>query len=103
MKMRKKIERVYDLLKEVTGIQNIYYRQPSTGMIYPCIKFNWKDIKRLYANNKVYLSMDIWEVIVIDEDADSDIPYKLLEIPKCSMDRTYQSNGLNHFIFTLYK
>lgn len=90
------------ILHEVLGSENVYFRQPSEGMNYPCIKYDLADKETTFADNIPYIKAKRWTLIVIDENPDSEIPEKLEELPYCTFDRTYQSDGLNHWVYNLY-
>lgn len=90
-------------LEELMGNRNVYFSSP-TGqkMNYPCIKYNLVNARVDNADNIDYMTRKRYTLICIDADPDSVIPDKILKLPYCSFDRTYTSNNLNHFVFTLY-
>jgi len=71
-------------------------------MTYPCIRYvlSTKDTK--YANNIKYHNTKCYQVTVIDEDPDSEIPDKVEAFPLCQFDRFYPADDLNHWVFNLY-
>lgn len=84
-------------------LPNVYFRSPeSNRMIYPAIRYDLSKMNRRYANNASYINRPAYEIILIDRDPDSEYVDELLKLPFCSFDRTYQSDGLNHWVFTLY-
>mgnify|MGYP006932843457 CR=1 FL=1 len=90
-------------LEKLLGSQNVYYNPPaSVFMQYDAIRYSRKNIRNTYANGSVYKQDDCYEVIVIYEDPDSDLPRKLSTFPRCSFDRHYVADNLNHDVFTLY-
>ena len=91
------------MLEELLGSQNVYFNPPeSIKMKYDAIRYSRKDIVNVYANNSVYKQDNCYELIAIYEDPDSDLPKKLSKLPKCSFDRHYIADNLNHDVFTLY-
>ena len=90
------------LLHEILGSDNVYFRQPSEGMNYPCIKYDLVSGGERYADNIKYIKSRRWTITIIDENPDSEIPERLEKLPYCSFDRTYESDGLNHFVYELY-
>lgn len=91
------------LFEEILGSRNVYFNPPaSTIMRYDAIRYSRKNIVNTYANGSVYKQDDCYEVIAIYEDPDSDLPRKLSKLPKCSFDRHYVADNLNHDVFTLY-
>lgn len=89
-------------LRMILGSNNVYFRPPSKGMKYPCIKYELDGDTAFYADNLPYINPKRWQLIIIDENPDTVIPDKVKQLPYCKFDRTYQADGLNHFVFTLY-
>lgn len=93
------IMRTYSLLDS----ENCYFSPPSTKrMKYPCIVYELSGIRSDFADNLSYRSAKRYTVTVIDENPDSEIPNQILNLPHCVFDRAFPSDGLNHFVFTLY-
>lgn len=90
-----------DLLKSIIGNQNVYYDPPSS-MDYPAIQYNKQDIESKYANNKAYARFNCYSVTVISEMPDEEAIIKLLDLPMCSYDTHYTSDGLHHDVLKLY-
>lgn len=91
------------LLENLLGSSEVYFQPPaSVFMSYPAIVYSRDDIENTHADNKVYLQKTAYQVIVIDEDPDSEIVKKVSKLPMCSFDRHYTSDNLNHDAFTLY-
>ena len=98
---------LHEELCTVLGSRNVYFQTPeSVKMEYKptgAIRYNLagKDLKR--ANNKIYLSTNQYDGVVITRDPDTTIPDKLLaHFEKCSFGRPYPADGLNHYPFTIY-
>lgn len=96
--------KLHEKLCEILGSRNVYFQPPaSVKMQYPAIVYNLKDIDPKHANNLVYARFFCYAITVIDRNPDSEIVDKISQLPMCSMDRpSYASDGLNHFVFTLY-
>lgn len=91
------------LLESVLGSRNVYYQPPaSVRMNYPAIVYFRSDIENDFANDLAYIQSLAYEVIVIDEDPDSNIVMRVSQLPMCRYDRHYTSDNLNHDVFTLY-
>lgn len=89
-----------ELLKLTT---NVYFQPPSTfEMDYPCIRYTLSKDDVKHANNKKYMNTDCYQLTIIDEDPDSELPDKLKDFPLCQFDRFYPANDLNHWVFNLY-
>ena len=96
-------EALQALLEELLGSRNVYFQPPeSVKLKYPCIVYERSDIRTVRADNLPYLKHKRYTVTYIDEDPDSKIPDKLLELERCGFDRHLTSDNLNHDVFTLY-
>lgn len=84
--------------------ENVYFNPPkSLIMKYDCIRYKLSGIDTSIANNKTYRATNEYELIVISEDPDCEIPSKLMaHFPMCSFVRFYIADGLNHFVLKLY-
>ena len=100
--MRSRIN-LHEILVEKMGSRQVYFNPPETiKMKYPCIVYHIDTINTRRADDKLYNGLKRYQIIVIDKDPDSDIPDSIIELPYCSLDRTYKAEGLCHFVFTLY-
>ena len=91
------------ILRDILGNDHTYYEPPaSIKMKYPCIRYSRSHIDAVFADNKPYLRHKRYELILIYEDADSDLPDKLLENITASHDRHYVADNLHHDVFTTY-
>lgn len=96
-------EELQILFEKLLGSKNVYFQPPeSFKRNYPCIIYGLDNIRTNAANNKPYLRFKRYTVTYIDEDPDSEIPDKLLELDYCSFDRRFVSDNLNHDVFDLY-
>lgn len=92
-----------DMLENILGSRNVYYQPPSSvQMAYPAIVYSRSEIDNSHADNSVYKQSNVYEIIVIDEDPDSDVVVEISKLPRCRYDRHYVSDNLNHDVFTLY-
>lgn len=90
-------------LEELLGSEHVYYQPPaSVRMEYPAIKFSREDIDNTFADNGVYKQDTAYQLIVIDEDPDSEIVHKVSLLPRCSFERHYTADNLNHDVFRLF-
>lgn len=91
------------LLETILGSRNVYFQPPSTlDMAYPCIVYELFTRDTVFADNNPYLSNKRYKITVIDRNPDSLIPDKLLALPKCSFDRRFVADNLNHDTFSIY-
>lgn len=96
-------QQLQDLLTEILGTNNVYFQPPSNlVMKYPCIIYKRDDVVTEFANNKPYKHKKRYQVTVVDEDPDSEIPDKVAALPLCSFDRFFAADNLNHDVYNLY-
>jgi len=90
-------------LEEILGSTNVYFQSPaSVQMKYPAIVYSRKSIDNRHANNGVYLQSFGYEATVIDYEPDNEYVLKMSQLPNCKWDRHYESDGLNHDVFTIF-
>lgn len=87
----------------LTFCDNVYFQEPENlKMRYPSIIYHPDVEDRKFASNGTYNLTDGYQVTVIDEDPDSLIRKQLRQMPLCVFVRSFRTEGLNHFIYTLY-
>ena len=90
-------------LEELNGNKNVYFQPPENlKMSYPAIKYSLDKIDGKFANNRRYISIRRYSLIVISRKPDPEIINKLLDLPMCAFDRPYVSDNLYHYSFTIY-
>ena len=91
-------------LETFLGSRNVYFQPPESIKIkYPCIMYNYANPDIDYANNYIYFHMKCYEVTIVDEDPDSELPDKLLyAFQYIKPGRVYPADHLWHFTFKLY-
>lgn len=90
------------LLEELLGCKHVYFQPPSSiRMQYPAIRYKRKTFNTTHANNRIYVSCPIYELILIGDKADGNLAAKILELPMCSHVSHYVSDNLNHDVFNL--
>ena len=95
--------KLQELLEKLLESKNVYYQPPENlKMSYPAIRYSRTKIDKKVANNSAYMLTNCYEIIVIDPKKDNPVIEKLLKLPMCKFDRTYISDNLNHYVFTLY-
>jgi len=86
-----------------TLVDHVYFQPPESKKIeYPCIRYERNDSIPLYADNKPYMVVWGYQVIVIDQNPDSLIPEQIANLPLCKFERHYTADNLNHDVFNLY-
>lgn len=96
--------KLHSKLVEILGSQYVYYQSPeSVKMHYPCIRYNLDYMYNEYANDRNYVNEERYMVTYISKDPDDELPAALIgEFSKCSFDRFYTADNMNHWVFTLY-
>ena len=91
-----------EMLKETTGLSNVYYDPPeSVLMEYPAIVYKKTNMPARYANNKKYMKHLAFEVQVIAEDADTPYVDLVHNIKYSAFDRHFIADDLHHDTFTI--
>lgn len=82
---------------------NVYFQPPpSIQMHYPCAVYEFTSNFIQHASNAPHIWHKRYQIKVIDRNPDTELPDLVQMLPYCSLDRTYQADGLNHYIFTIY-
>lgn len=95
---------LHDILCDILGNRNCYFVPPADAQIqYPCIIYEYVNDIDIFADNCHYVNARRYTVTIIDEDPDSKIPKRLIDnLPYCVSDRNFATEGLSHFVYTLY-
>lgn len=91
------------ILEEILGSNQVYFQpKENIKMEYPSIVYQRSSMNTRFADNRPYASTTRYQVTLIDRNPDTEIPSKLAELPRCTMDRFYIAENLNHYTFNLY-
>ena len=94
---------LHQKLSEILGSNHVYFQPPPTvNLVYPCIIYKRIDIDTMFADDNPYITNKRYQVTVIDSNPDSSIPDEIGKMSKCSYDRHYTSNNLNHDVYSLF-
>ncbi len=85
-------------------VSNAYFQPPSDiQLVYPCIIYNKTDKFKEFSNNGIYITLQEYNLTVIDEDPDSLIADDIESgLQYCSINQYYTADELNHITLTLY-
>ena len=101
--MKTKRVKFHEILVELFGSNNVYYRPPENlKMQYPCIRYKKDSIASDHADNLSYRKTDRYQVTVIDKKPDNEVIEKLLDLPMSSFETHYESDNLNHDVISIY-
>lgn len=100
--MNRRLE-LHQILVSILGSNNVYFQPPESIKInYPAIVYRRNSVAPKFADNELYSKMVRYSVTVIDGNPDSDIPNEIDKLQLCSRNNSFQSDGLNHDVFTIY-
>lgn len=89
------------LLEEITP--HVYFQPPANvQMKYPCIVYSRDSADTKFAGNVPYSYTKRYQLTVIDQDPDSEIPDKVAMLTRCTFDRAYVAENLNHDVFSIF-
>lgn len=76
---------------------------PSYRLHYPCIVFNLSSGVTRFAGNMPYTFTRRYSVTLMDRNPDSIYIEKLaMAFPMITMDRCFSTDGIHHYVYTLY-
>lgn len=102
--MRAKRYKLHIELSAIIGAGHAYFQPPEGDEIErPCIIYMLSQLKPKYADNRVYNRHVGYQIMLVDEDPDSDFVDQILDaFTHIRFDRFYVADSLNHWVFTLY-
>lgn len=91
------------LLEAVLGTRNVYFQPPASLKIkYPAIIYEFERMKVDKADNIPYKKGKCYSVTLIHDDPDNEVVDELLNIPYSSLDRTFKTDNLYHYVFEIF-
>lgn len=91
------------LLRKAVDHDRVYFQPPENLKLgYPAIVFHLTKIKVDHADDVPYKGAREYMITLISKDPEPDALEKILKIPYTTLDSTYISDGMNHFVFTSY-
>lgn len=91
------------ILQQVVQHNRVYFQPPENlKIIYPAIVFHLSKIEVDRASDVPYKGAKEYSVTLITKDPEPDVIDEILKIPYSSLETTYISDGMNHFVFTVY-
>lgn len=95
--------KLHQILKNILDSNNVYFQPPaSIKLSYPCIVYERSSIQQIKADNRDYLRRVRYTVTLIGADPESSYVNDILDLPLCSYDRFFTSDGLNHDVFSIF-
>lgn len=91
-------------LLETLDMPNVYFQPPTNvRMEYPCVVYSRRDMPKEHADNIGYIQTLVYDVTLIYKDPDSELPGKLIQMPKSYFDRHFVNENLYHDNFVVYR
>ena len=91
------------LLQQAVKHNRVYFQPPENLKIgYPAIVFHLSKIEVNHASDVPYKGAREYSVTLITKEPEPDAIDEILEIPYSSLDQTFVSDGMNHFVFSVY-
>ena len=91
------------LLEGLMGSRNVYFQPPENLKLkYPCIIYRFVDIDTNKADDIKYLKFRRYELILIHSDPDNILVDAVEDLQYCEFDRSYVTDNLYHYVYTLY-
>lgn len=93
---------ILQVLLESFGVPVYFQPKQNITMTYPCIVYERDDSFVAHANNSLYFRKKRYQVTAIDRNPDSALPDKIEALPLTRLTRTYMTEGLYHYSFSLF-
>lgn len=91
------------LLQQAVQHNRVYFQPPENlKIVYPAVIFHLSKIEVDRASDVPYKGAREYSVTLITKDPEPYVIDEILKIPYSSLDTTYISDGMNHFVFTIY-
>jgi hypothetical protein len=92
---------LHQLLETFT--ENVYFQPPSNVQLkYPCIIYKRDFADTKFADDNPYNHTKRYQITIIDQDPDSDIPDKVASMPMSLFNRFYTADNLNHDVYNVF-
>lgn len=94
-------QKLHQLLETFTD--NVYFQPPiNVQLKYPCIIYKRDFADTKFADDKPYKNSLRYMITIIDPNPDSDIPFKVAQMPMSLFNRFYTADNLNHDVYNVY-
>lgn len=91
------------LLRKAVAHNRVYFQPPENLRVdYPAVLFHLSRNVTTHASDRRYKDAQEYTVTLITKDPQPDVIDAILDIPYTTLDTTYVSDGMNHFVFTTY-
>lgn len=94
---------LHNKLVELLGSNAVFFQPPeNVKLTYPCIIYNLDDIDKQNANNRPYRLSNMYAVMLITKDPDSELIQDIAKFEQCVFNRYYVADGLHHYVYKIY-
>jgi hypothetical protein len=84
-------------------VSNVYFQPPTNVRLqYPCIVYHRDFADTKFADDEPYNHTKRYQITVIDQDPDSEIPDKVAALPMSLFNRFFTADDLNHDVYNVY-
>lgn len=96
-------QELHEKFKKILGNDHVYFAPPEHFKFeYECIVYERVSGQTIFANNTPYKNDRRYTATVISKDPDTLTPDRLAALEKCTFDRSFCTDNLYHFVFTVY-
>lgn len=97
------LEQTFEAATGISANKRVFFQPGSDTMLsYPCLLYKLTDIPVDRANNSPYKIEHSYDLTVIDRDPVSPLREAVVHLPYCRFSRSYESDGLHHYVFRIY-
>lgn len=90
-------------LEGIDGVKKVYFQPTeSIRLEYPCIVYSIKNHGFNHANDKKYIGVDKYELVLIQKSYNETLVKSILSMQSCGHDAEYLNDNLYHDAFTIY-
>lgn len=94
---------LHEKLVAALGTKYVYFQPPeSIKMTYPCIVYSRDAGFTDFADDAPYKTKMRYQITVIDQDPDSDIPSRVAKLPMTLFSQHFTADNLNHDVYNTY-
>ena len=91
------------MLEKMLGSRNVYFQPPTgTQLRYPCFVYHQDDVNDTYANDRTYRRLYRYSLTYITKNPEDPMQDYINDLPYCRFNRSFTSDNLNHFVYSIY-
>lgn len=85
------------------GIRNVYFQPSESVQIkYPCLIYHLDDIAAEPADDMGYKLNTAYQLVYVTKSPTEQMVHKLAMLPKCTFERFYTADELNHYVYRIF-